>query len=143
MSVFVVIGGDSFVDLADEIMEETRPVVFELARSAGKILLSDVQRRLRRRVAASTNTKHGTPAPPGEPPAYQSGATYRSFSTLGVRVQDNVVTSGIKSSMPAEVNSLEHGHVTAAGTMVAPRAFLRPADESVQPEIDRLAATLL
>lgn len=139
MSVNVRIEGENFIDLGDEIVNETLPVVKQLAKAASKIFLTNVQRRLRGRIAA-----RGAASAEGEAPNYQSGDLYRSFDTASVRVLSNVVQAGIKSSEPHEkVNSIEYGHVSKGGVHVGPRPFLRPAEEAIRPEIDALAESML
>lgn len=136
MSVRVRIEGEKFIDLVDDIQEETLAPARELAAQSGDLLLSDVKRRLKARTA--------DPAPPGEAPAYQSGELHDSFKRLPVRVRANVVSSGVRSSEDyGKVGALEFGYVTPAGTHVLPRPFLRPAEEAIQQQIDKLAGELL
>lgn len=139
--------GDKFIDLTDEITEETRAPVMQMARNAGRALLFEVRSLLRRHAHVYGPLLPGQTrarsSPPGLPPAYQKGDLYHSFKLLNTRVKENTVTSGIKTDQGAKANSLEYGEVLADGTHVPPRPYMRPAEEAVQKFIDADAATLL
>lgn len=137
MSVNVKIEGDRFIDLSDEILEESLAPVKEVVKQGGALYLGEVQRRLKLRT--------GETAPEGEAPAFQSGELQRSFKQLPVRVSGNTVTSGIRSHGQdfGKINGLEYGRVTPEGKQVKARPFLRPAAEAVQPQIDALGESLL
>lgn len=136
MSVYVRVEGEKFIDLVDEIQDETIGAAKELAAQGGDLLLADVKRRLK--------SRSGQPAPAGESPAYQSGELHNSFRRLPVKVKENTVTSGIRSSEDyGKVGAPEFGYVSANGKQVKARPFLRPAEQAIQPELDKLAESLL
>src|SRR5690606_15435712 len=107
----VEVRGESLIDLADDVTDETLPVVKDLMRRASDSLLSEVRRRLRTRQGPE-------PSPPGEPPAQQTGALARSFERMPVRVRGRTVSGGIRSTEDyRKIGALEYGGVrTPKGT---------------------------
>lgn len=130
------IAGDSFIDLTDEIVDDARAPLVEMATKASDVMLERVKRALHTRVSQ--------PSTEGEAPAYQSGELWRSFSRMATRVRGLFVQGGIKSTLSfEEVNSVEYGHVTKGGRHVGPRPFIRPTEDAMSGDVQQIAETVL
>lgn len=116
MSMKVRVTGDH-IDLADELEEEFKAVAKETVREAASVLLAQVQDNLRRRSGPE-------PAPPGEPPARQTGKLLRSWKLSPVWVGRRAVACSVRSNHPAAW-VLEYGAVVNTAAKIA--AELRAA----------------
>jgi hypothetical protein len=152
----IEVRGDDLIDLADEFIEETKPVVVSLMNRVSNVVLTAAQRRL--------SAVSGRTSAPGESPSMRSGALFRSLKIVGATVKGRVVRGGVQSDHPGAGN-LEWGgagltknvteglHLTGAARkrlrkdladspgatrMIAARPFLRPAEEQSEAEVTRI-----
>lgn len=125
--------GDSLIDLADDVTEETRGPASKVMRKASLLMRDDMRRRVRRR--------KGQVSEPGQPPAEQSGELAREIRAVNTSVKGNVIRGGTevgKAEDIPKVQSLEYGAVGDDGRVMKARPFMRPTEEAIQAEVDRM-----
>ena len=134
--VAVRVYGD-YIDLADEIMDELLPRAKDAMTEARDLIYDEAKRLL-------TMRGPGPPAPPGQPPATQTGELVRSLRKLPVTVSQSrrTIKTGISSNHPGAAR-LEFGARTS-GLIGPPIAhpWLRPAFENTRAEYTRILESL-
>lgn len=120
-------GDDSHIDMADEVVDESIPIVKKAANEVGDAFLLDIRSRLRRRQGPGS-------APAGESPAEQTGELARGMRRLAARVRGRVISSGVRHTSMTfeEINSIEYGAVGPNGRVSKARPFARPAEEALE-----------
>ena len=130
----VEIYGDSLIDLADEVVEETRVPMLRKMRSASRLLADRVRQMLR-----STGTGVSEP---GQAPGMDTEELANSVRPIGTRVRGNVIRGGYevgKEDDIEKVQSLEFGATGDDGRILAARPFMRPAEAQSEAAITKLA----
>lgn len=136
MSVLIRVEGEAHLDLTDEILDESLPLVMEKADEAAAMLLAEVQRNLQRR-------KGPDAAPAGEPPAEHTGELAASYKVIKARsLGDGRVRSGIQSRHPGAAR-VEFGATDVRGITTKPHPYVRPAEEAMQQPITALLEAAL
>jgi hypothetical protein len=133
---------DDWAELTEAVREDTLQRAVVVVDQASDKLHGEVSRRLRQR--------RGEAAPAGEPPAMQTGELARAFAAMRAKIgrRRNRVTGGLHTPNRKRANgedwwpvigALEYG-ATVNGVHHPARPFLRPSEDVVQREVDRLLA---
>lgn len=129
----VEVRGDSLIDLADEVTDETRPKARKAMREALNLFAAEIRRLLAIRT--------GEVSREGQPPAQQTGDLLRGVRVASVRVRGNTVMGAVevgKHEDIEKVQGLEFGATGDDGRVLKPRPFMRPAEENVQTAVDKV-----
>ena len=133
MSITFGVVREDKIDLADELIEEFRTEARAVVREGVDLYVAKIKRNLTR--------ISGRVSQEGETPARQSGELERSFKRGSIRLgRDKASISGtIDSTEPWEkINGLEYGATGPDGRRLLPRPYLRPAEQAVEPKIEKL-----
>jgi hypothetical protein len=125
-----VYGDDSWLDLADEVTDDTIPIVKRAANAASDVYLNDLRSRLRSRKGPGA-------APEGQSPAEQTGELVNGLRRIAANVKGRIVKGGVRhTSMDyEEINSIEYGAVGPSGRVSKARPFIRPAEAALEKNI--------
>jgi hypothetical protein len=123
------------LDLADELEEEFAREAGAAVKDAASHLLEHVRAQLEKR----SGPEH---APPGEPPAKQTGVLQRSFRVMPVRTKGRYASSGVHSDHPGAAR-LEWGKTDRRGIRTFPHPYLEPAKKAAAPGITAILERLV
>lgn len=137
----VQVTGEEIEVFAETLYEELRPAMEERVRAASELMAG----RLR-----TVLSRIGEPIP-GLPPARVSGELQESMNPLPLRVTKTSVRSGAgvwvddpeeRARIARKAAALEYGGTDRKGRVHPPYPFLRPTEEALRDEIERMLEDL-
>jgi hypothetical protein len=133
MTVRVKVEGDDLDGFADAMLEDLEPRLVRAADRAASGMVGTIRRILSRRPAGEEILG------PGAPPAYRSGELYNSIVAHPAKASGSAVEAEYGSPLE-QAGPLEYGGTWDNGVYHGPHPFIRPAEDEMREEVERIVA---